>query len=289
MANGLDKYTFGVELEVVNLDEAGAYHALRLAGVPVAHPDSCPKKTEWRIHEDCSLSCGHLGSAEVVSPVLRGAEGLRQVRKVCNALQKFGATVNKSCGLHVHVGAEGLSFSQISNIYFRYAQHETTIDRFVSPERRLNKNRYSRSIRNSADKGQIVRHLRDCIANTRQERDLQTFRTLLLAVDKASTFQQAFNSLPDKSKENFLSSRSRNDRCYKVNLEALDHHGTIEFRHHQGSIDPTVVSNWIRFIVNFVNTSVRHSKVELDPLVGLSTVSKNHFTKQAKLRYSRAA
>ena len=54
---------------------------------------------------DGSLRAGRGRKAvEIVSPVLKGADGVRQVLAVVRELNARGATVNKTCGLHVHVG-----------------------------------------------------------------------------------------------------------------------------------------------------------------------------------------
>lgn len=43
---------------------------------------------------------------EVVSPVLKGEDGVMQIKTVCEWLARVGATVNRSTGLHVHIGTE---------------------------------------------------------------------------------------------------------------------------------------------------------------------------------------
>ncbi len=100
--------TFGCEFEVTlpaaNCPTAGNYHqGIQIPGLP----------TGWNAQRDASIQCtvhGHVG-VEIVSPVLKGVEGLRQVQLVCKWLQENGARVNKSTGFHVHVGCrreEGL-------------------------------------------------------------------------------------------------------------------------------------------------------------------------------------
>jgi hypothetical protein len=41
---------------------------------------------------------------EMISPILKGTEGLNQVAAVVAALRSMGGRVNSSCGFHVHVG-----------------------------------------------------------------------------------------------------------------------------------------------------------------------------------------
>jgi hypothetical protein len=44
-------------------------------------------------------------------------------------------------------------------------------------------------------------------------------------------------------------------RYYKVNLQALDRHNTIEFRQHSGSINANTILNWVTFLEQFIKAS----------------------------------
>jgi hypothetical protein len=99
MTVNVNDLTFGVELEVtlpVGTCPVGGYHA----GVQVPQ-----LPTGWTAERDSSIqpAPGYM-AAEIVSPVLKGAEGLRQVKVVCEWLQSVHAKVNRSTGFHVHVG-----------------------------------------------------------------------------------------------------------------------------------------------------------------------------------------
>jgi hypothetical protein len=99
----VSEMTFGVEFECTlpaGTCPVGAYHA----GVQV--PDLPPG---WKAMRDGSIraeEAGHQG-VEVVSPVLKGEAGLREIQAVCRWLQSKGAKVNRSTGFHVHVGFQG--------------------------------------------------------------------------------------------------------------------------------------------------------------------------------------
>lgn len=59
----------------------------------------------WTAERDGSISGLEGGHAcEIVSPVLRGPEGIAEVAEVLKTLQARGHRVNASCGVHVHVG-----------------------------------------------------------------------------------------------------------------------------------------------------------------------------------------
>jgi hypothetical protein len=91
--------TFGVELEVtlpVGTCPVGGYHS----GVQVPQLPA-----GWKAERDSSIQAGAGYTAtEIVSPILKGADGLRQIKIVCDWLNSVHAKVNKSTGFHVHVG-----------------------------------------------------------------------------------------------------------------------------------------------------------------------------------------
>lgn len=45
-------------------------------------------------------------------------------------------------------------------------------------------------------------------------------------------------------------------RYFRLNLMALDKHGTLEFRQHLGTLNLDQVECWIRFVLWFVNNSI---------------------------------
>jgi hypothetical protein len=100
MTVNVNDLTFGIEIECClpagTVATIGAYH--RGAQIPQLPPG-------WNAQRDCSIQApaGHQ-AIEVVSPVLKGAEGVRQVLAVLKWLNEAGARVNRSTGFHVHVG-----------------------------------------------------------------------------------------------------------------------------------------------------------------------------------------
>lgn len=155
---------------------------------------------------------------EVVSPKLHGNEGLEQVRKVADALVRKGARIARDCGFHVHVDAANLNALTLYNIVKRYAAFETEIDAFMPPSRRGGSNSYCR---------QSSYFLRDL---TMPEANSEV-RTLLRRM-------------------------TQDDRYYKVNLMAYLRHGTVEFRHHSGTVSANKMIPWIIFCINFVESSI---------------------------------
>lgn len=94
----VSEITFGIELEATipaGLFAVGPHGQ----GLPI------PQLPGWKADRDPSIRARNGRVAcEFVSPVFKGAEGLRKLIADVNAIKAMGATVNASCGLHIHVG-----------------------------------------------------------------------------------------------------------------------------------------------------------------------------------------
>jgi hypothetical protein len=211
----LPNRTFGIEIEIKGLSERQACRALVEAGINASETGYTHRvSSSWKVLYDGSLSGT---SCEVVSPVLRGEDGIEQVRKVAQALASAGARIDRQCGLHVHVGTDGMSANDVAMVLARYARFESVIDGFMPSSRRANNNTYCRSISNL-----VGRRING----------------------------QSFRSIPE------VVSAMGGDRYQKVNMQAYNRHRTIEFRQHSGTCNATKIENWVRFILGFVEASI---------------------------------
>lgn len=99
-----NEMTFGIEIETEAPQSAVQNEGLRIGnyhgGIQVPYlPEG------WKAERDGSIRTNFGGYAcEIVSPVLKGAEGLAQVAEVVRTLEAKGHRVNVSCGVHIHVG-----------------------------------------------------------------------------------------------------------------------------------------------------------------------------------------
>lgn len=105
--------TFGIEIECCMPDETdlpfcGYHNGYQVRWLPAG----------WMAQADMSIVAPvGFRSVEIVSPVLKGAEGIQQVMTVLEALRGKGAKVNASCGFHVHVGFPDTSLSELARKY----------------------------------------------------------------------------------------------------------------------------------------------------------------------------
>ena len=200
--------TFGVEIECINVISSLLQEKVTAKGVNIQSEryNHIDHKTHYKIVSDASI-CGS-NPVEVVSPILEGKSGLESLKIVCDTLNEIGASVNRSCGVHVHLDAKNMTIKHWRNLYINYARLENIIDSFMPQSRRANNNGYCRSI----------------ALTPRLE-------ATILHCDNSEQIRSFFAS-----------------RYYKVNIESLRRHGTVEFRQHGGSIDFEKISMWVSFL-----------------------------------------
>lgn len=212
---GIANQTFGVEIEYLSADvsrEAMAT-AMRSLGVNAEVQGYNHRVTDcWKLITDAS--CGY----EIVSPILRGQDGFDQIKKVCEVLNRFNAKVNRSTGLHVHIGYENASLKSFKNLLKTFAKYEEALDVIMPPSRRGSANRYCKSLCN-----------------------LMTTDTDQTVADKVNAYFAQVDGCRSLDQIRYLTS----DRFVKLNTQSYWRYGTIEVRHHSGTTDAEKIINWV--------------------------------------------
>ena len=208
---------FGVEVEYASRGVARGTLAtlLEQRGVPCrVEGYNHTTRPHWKVTTD--VSCGY----EVVSPVLQGEDGFRQLKVVLDTMTELGCQVNRNTGVHVHLDASDLEAVDVANVVKRYQANEQEIDQWFPRSRRGSANNYCRALDSVVDRRAMER------MELRGEGLAARY-----AADVVGT------------------------RFAKVNTHATMRHGTIEFRQHAGSTDYEKVSNWVLFLQHFVEQS----------------------------------
>src|SRR5574344_489373 len=140
------KLTFGVEIECYGvirqfLIEQGTAKGLQVHSEGYNHEDN---RHYFKIVSDSSISGEN--SNEVVSPILKGKKGMNSLQAMCNALAAVDAKVNRSCGLHVHIGAANMSEEHYCRLVRNYQKIEKVIDSFMPTSRRANNSRWCHTL-----------------------------------------------------------------------------------------------------------------------------------------------
>ena len=138
---------FGVEIEFVGANPRDVADAITNAGVDTFYEGYHHRvNSYWKIVTDSSLSQGGHTAGEIVSPILKGESGARQLEKVLDALEGVaGISVDRSCGIHVHLDVADLTVAQIQNVYSRYSDYESQIDMIMPVSRRGSNSRWCAS------------------------------------------------------------------------------------------------------------------------------------------------
>ncbi len=156
---------FGIEFEVVNKYSASKYQvvqAIKRYNLLIRDTDSYFSNADsteryWTVKRDGSIDGNGF---EIVSPVLKGQDGIRQVKIVTKILDKH-CTINRSCGLHVHWETRDFNGEDFIKLYNFSLRFQSTMDFLVPKSRR--ENCYCRSWAGSISENNssLVRNLTD--------------------------------------------------------------------------------------------------------------------------------
>lgn len=143
-------YTFGVEIECLHCEPQAFMQAASEVGIAAVN------QLNQYNHHDIDMfklvpdgSLHGIDPAECVTPAMKGTTtGFGYLKKCCRALKMVGATVNRSCGLHVHIGAADLTEQEYCNVFLNYQRLEQAIDSFMANSRRANNAFYAATLRN---------------------------------------------------------------------------------------------------------------------------------------------
>jgi len=133
--------TFGVEIELLIPNSLGYRTLLSIledAGVPCSFEGYTHRvMNTWKLVTDSSLNTSRGYKAfELVSPICQGQNSINELRTILNLLEENNCRVNKSCGIHVHVGIQDYSVKNLTNLIKFYGKYEEEINMVVAPSRR---------------------------------------------------------------------------------------------------------------------------------------------------------
>ena len=245
--------TFGVEIECIvptdQLSLRGGYVSLgRVVGpqvltaieaqgvnvVPYAGYNHTVNYNKWKVVTDASVVAPvGFAALEIVSPPLTEQAGYEQIKKVCKALELMGGRVNRTCGLHVHIGVGNASVAALRRLAVLYADSEPVVDALLPPSRRGDNNSYCRSIKSNLKLENLAR---------------------------ANTVAQIAESITSGMPGSFGSTTTR---YVKLNFASYWKYSTVEFRQHSGTIDPIKIINWVSFCLKMVEVAIREANVPI--------------------------
>jgi len=241
VADALKAQRYGVELECVGRSRETIAKAIaRALKVPAS---SVTKGTDyyksffvtaadgrrWRVMADNSLTGACRGSTpsweslsgEIVTPILTHADR-DTLRAVVRAVKRCGATVDDTCGMHVHVGADDLTVGAVARLATDIENYERFFD-MVLCRKASRRTAYAKPLPAS-----LNAKLRAIAA--------QAQTGLESAVSSATLRSAWYDALPD-TQAHGTSEHYHGSRYHGLNLHALFTKGTVEIRLFDGTLE----------------------------------------------------
>lgn len=103
---------------------------------PEGYHETSSHWTGWKMEQDGSIE-GKSDDIEIITPVLRGHDGMKEVEKMLEALNRFGVHVNSTMGVHIHHWVGDFNDRQLKNLYALYQQGQSVIN-YLQPRSRRN-------------------------------------------------------------------------------------------------------------------------------------------------------
>jgi hypothetical protein len=197
----------------------------------------------WKLKVD--TSCG----GEVVSPILHGQDGMRQVAVICSVIQEYAYTqdispIDGECGLHIHFDSTDMFPRQLSNLFVLLHKAEPIIYSMY-PNRNP---KYCAPIEINMRMAHRFRDWTDV-------RDLW-YRGENNVRDRKHTYRRSFINGANAG-DNYDGTR-----YHGFNIHCYWRQGTVEFRYGTGTLDPLHIKAYYEMCLSMVNTAMSKTKIE---------------------------
>ena len=231
-------YTFGVEMETCTRREID--------------PDGLNLKT---------MEDGSISGIEYVTGVLKGDVGVQQLKDICRVLRDEDVRVDKSCGVHIHIG--NTIFNRRFSIMLLKLCKQIENDVYAIMPRSRKDNSYCKLLPESIS-----------------GMNFHNYRKTLGEFTQGCNIDKDYNK-----KKNHVGGHYNSQRYYWVNLtncSAATGPETVEFRPHSATIDFDKIYNWLLICMSIVSYAENYQR----RIITSEFSSKGHITLQEILNRS---
>ena len=193
----------------------------------------------WRIVSDTSISDEEFGAEYVMTEPYNGDRLLSKIEDITDLIVNTGGYVDESCGLHIHVNGLDMKLEEMKNSLAIGKSMETWIYDMLPEDRKTS--RYSQPLPDF---------------NVEELMNISTYREFV-------EFWYHKISDAEITTDKYNSSRYRG-----FNVHSRFVNGTIEFRHHHGTLDFIPIEEWLKLCIAVVDTSFNMSKASKEILIG---------------------
>lgn len=252
---------FGVEIETVGSTRANIakYIAAAIPGSTVrqgadsymSYYVAMSDGREWRIMGDGSLTGSMHGAprwtdkaGEVVSPILTWTD-MDLLQTVVRAIRKAKATIDPSCGIHVHVDGRDLSAASVGRLTTFVTNYDKTFDAMlgIAPARRR---QWCKTLpaQRASDVAAAGAKLGSALARTSDA---------LAAVWYGSGDAYEVSA--------YRRAHYQHTRYHGLNLHSLFFRGTVEFRWFNGSLHAGEIKAYVALALALVGRAIHSTSV----------------------------
>lgn len=256
---------FGVEIETVGSTRANiAKHiAAAIPGSTVRQDCDSYKSyyvamtdgREWRIMGDGSLTGSMHGAprwtdkaGEVVSPILTWTD-MELLQTVVRAIRKAKATIDPSCGIHVHVDGRDLSAASVGRLTTLVSNVDDTLDTMLG---------IAQSRRHQWCKKLPAQRASDVAAA-----GAKLGSALARTSDALAAVWYGSGDAYDVSA--YRRAHYQHTRYHGLNLHSLFFRGTVEFRWFNGSLHAGEIKAYVALALALVGRSIHASAIKPIP------------------------
>lgn len=204
--------TFGLELECLVEDRD------TLLQVSQDLPRSCGLTSDGSIN---GRGCG----IEIVTPPLKGLAGEEYLKSILSTLDQHGAYVNRTCGLHLHIGVDRDNWLFLRNLLAFYVVFDDIILSMLPPSRRGNN--YCHAVKGKVSLNDLKK------INDPQGLDEAWYKMRVMS---------------DEDRDRLIAikgNKYHDTRYLGLNLHSAFYRGTAEIRYHSGTLNLKKILNWV--------------------------------------------
>lgn len=241
----VDFIPFGVELELVDLCPISRF-PLRLFDKIY----NVETKQDPSVVNSALMYCNE-NVQEIVSKPIINQEEFKSFFEMCEDLETSGAMVNHTTGLHIHINFNSGKYGKIVDL----VAEKTGYGLNQICKERLELLLLKQIIANFVPLQQL---LRGFIRNGNLfDGDLEYSRLVMDDEKKIKYFEKA-NSIHDivNNHQSDFSGRNITLNLQNINSKKIDAKGTLEFRCHEGAINPIIIKAWANFVQRLINISI---------------------------------
>ena len=189
----------------------------------------------WRVVRDASIEAySDEEQCELVTPILTYSD-LEILQQVVAKLKAAGASVNTSCGLHIHVDAKRFTPQAVVNLVTLIGSREQLLYRALGIPK---------------DRMRYCKRINDELVQTIVEKKPESLEELRRDWYLESPYET-------------VEGKYHSTRYHGLNLHAMFTKGTVEFRLFNSTLEASEVKAYVQFVLALSNQALLHKKAVL--------------------------